>query len=125
MLLSSTLFRYVECCRKCLVVMLLPPDPPLLFRQIATASDLVSKHYQSTIRAYNNFLAMGCVKADWVIRGHDSSSFNQKLTFDGRINHLYSPLLLACSQRPSFLSVYIHDTKCSKRGSAPGAQMPK
>lgn len=43
-----------------------PKKQPLLLRHLFKAPDFISKDFRGSIHAYNNCLARGCVKADWI-----------------------------------------------------------
>lgn len=76
------------------------------------------------MRAYHNSLAMGCIKADWVSRGPETSSFDPTMTIHGRICSFLGALVQPLSLCSSFLPVFIHDTNYNKQGNGRAAQMP-
>lgn len=71
------------CCQKGLVIQSSFPQQPLLLRHLLTSPDLARKLFQSSTRAYNNFLVMRCILVVWVSSGSGSFSFNSKMALTG------------------------------------------
>lgn len=60
------------------------------------------------MRAYNKSLAMGCVAAEWTLRGPDNYTINSAMTPHGRMNDYMGAVLPPSNLSPYFLPVYIH-----------------
>lgn len=89
-----------------------------------TASDATSKLFRTIIHAYNNSLAMVCVKADWTSRSSGSFAFHPTMTVHCWIYHYLDAMISSENLRPCFLSVHNHDTDYVDQNNIRKAQMP-
>lgn len=80
---SGRYLQPLECCQNDLLALSSFSDPPPLLRQLVMATDSISRGFRSNIRAYNNCLGIGFVKADWECRGLGNSHFNPTMTLHG------------------------------------------
>ena len=85
-------------------------DPPLLLRVLLTSENVRAKRFRKDIRQYNNALAMGSVRANFVSRGPGPSAYNPTLTIQGRMYHQIGAMSSLPGQAPQFASLYFHDT---------------
>lgn len=96
---------------------------PLLFCHLLSAPYSNSKSCASNVRAYNNFLTTGCVKANLVSCDPGRFSFNPRMTVHARIYRFLGFRVPPCILCPSFLSVYFHNIACSEQRNVCAAQM--
>lgn len=115
---------FFECSQKGLVSELPSQDPPPLLRLDFTGPDRINKYFFQNIRAFNRSLAMSCVRANWVSRGPDSSSFNPTIAVHGCIYHFFEATVPPFSLRPSFVPVNNQDTDCVTQDDLGVAHMP-
>lgn len=99
-------------------------ESPLFLRRLNTAPESITKGNRANIRAYNNSLAVSCVKADRVSQSPSNFSFNLTTTADGWKYHCLGSVIPPFNLPPCFLSVYIHDTDSLTQGDAHRARMP-
>lgn len=76
-LLAALLFS--ECCQKRIVTLPSPRELAPLIHYLLTKPDISGESFRQNIRAYMNYFAMVCVKADWVSRGPETFTFNSDM----------------------------------------------
>ena len=86
-------------------------DPKILLRMLLTSQNFREKRFRKDIRQYNNALAMGSVRANFVSRGPRPSAYNPTLTIQGRMYHQIVAMNPIHGQASQFASLYFHDTE--------------
>lgn len=67
---------------------------------------------------------MGSVEAVWGSRGPSASTFNPTMTVQGPIYHYLEAMVSLSNLRPSFLSVYVHNTDFVTQSDLRAAHVP-
>lgn len=97
---------------------------PSLLKHVLLLPDRIRRTSRANIKAHSNSLAMACVKADWVFRGSESSSFSPTMTIHGGAYHYLGAKVAPSNLSSCFLSVYIHDTDYIQQGYKQAAKTP-
>lgn len=116
--------RSSKCFQKALHLFSQRDEPTPLLLHFLTASDNTSTSFRGNIHAYNNFLAMAYIKANWVFCGPGSFSFDSRTTVHGCIYHYLGAMVPTKNLQFCFLSVIVHDWDNAARNKIHWAQMP-
>lgn len=114
----------LKCCQERVAAFSCPQESPLLLRYRLTAFDSIRRALRINVRAYNNFFATDCIKADWVSRGPKNSSFSPTMTLHGRICCYLGAFIPPSSPQLLFLFLYSHNTDYATQSGARATQMP-
>lgn len=108
--------QFTECCGNRMVILPLFEGLPPLFRRLLTAPDRVSTAFRSNVHAYNSSLAVCCIKADWVCRGHGTLLSIQLWTFmDGYITIWVLWYLFQICNHPAYSFKFTTLNMCHKK----------
>ena len=112
--------KFRNCCQK--GKFKFPPlsEVPNVLRVLLTGLDTVSREFRKKIRFYNIVLSMASVNAQWVNRAPDNLEFNPTMTVQGRVYHYLGALIPPKRIKPSYASVYVHDTDEVERATIRG-----
>lgn len=109
--------RFVKCYNNGAVAQATPPDPPGIWHTLLADSALWRREFRNNTRAYNNFLAQRCAKAERTARRPGTSTFNPMMTLHGHVYHYLDAMVPPYTLSLCFLSVYKYDTDYAVQGS--------
>ena len=94
------------CCNNGKVQLTPFPDPPQYLKYLWTANTPDARLFREQARSFNNALALSSIK---VTERKFRDGFAPSVVFEGKVQHIYGPLLPKDDETPKFAQLYVVD----------------